>query len=153
MTVQIVINFTICLPQKDRVDHSRKMRIGTIEVVRRACTYLRSELVTHSDTSFEQANKKDTKDVTKGQYTMSTTKKGRVVETLERQEWCSIWQQGEELGRVVVEYRMTHSLQVSKRYIAHVVFLFHNKCTTTLEVGVDASCHLEHRQKCILQRG
>ncbi len=111
--------------QNDRVEVSRKTKIGTIEVVRQAYTYIGEEMVTIGDTHFDQANKKDTGAVTKGQYTMSTTKKGKVIESRDRrQQWAKIWQPGTELGRLSVVYRMAHTLQVQhlwSRYLTSVL--------------------------------
>ena len=94
------------------MEHGRKKKIGTIEVVRLACMYLRTGVRDSSGVVFDQANKKDASDITGGQYTMSTTKKGKVVESLKQQEECEYWQHGDELGRLTVEYRMAHTLQV-----------------------------------------
>ena len=68
------------------------------------------------DTEFEQANKKDARDVTEGQHTMSTTKKGKVIRPARphplRQEKRNLYKTGAQLGRLSVEYRMAHTLQV-----------------------------------------
>ena len=95
------------------MDSARKSKVGTIEVVRYGATYLRSEYATPTTVDFDQANKKDAQGITGGKYTMSTTKKGRVLTSRSGgAEWRGIWSMGGELGRLSVEYHMGHSLQV-----------------------------------------
>ena len=97
----------------DRVDSTRKSKVGTIEVVRYGATFLRSEYTTPRSVDFDQANKKDAHGITGGRYTMSTTKKGRLLTSKSGgAELRSIWSIGGELGRLSVEYHMGHSLQV-----------------------------------------
>ena len=89
--------------------------MGTIEVVRYGATFLRSEYTTPTPTSvdFDQANKKDAHSITGGRYTMSTTKKGRLLTSRSGDaKLRSKWSIGGELGRLSVEYHMGHSLQV-----------------------------------------
>lgn len=115
------------------MDSTRKSKVGTIEVVRHGATFLRSEYTTPTPTSvdFDQANKKDAHGITGGRYTMSTTKKGRLLTSKSGgAELRSIWSIGGELGRLSVEYHMGHSLQVRYKHIgsqvssARVAFLF-----------------------------
>lgn len=95
------------------MDSTRKSKVGTIEVVRYGATFLGSEYATPTTVDFDQANKKDAHGITGGKYTMSTTKKGRVLTSRSGEaELRSIWSIGGELGRLSVEYHMGHSLQV-----------------------------------------
>ena len=82
----MVSTFTQC----DRVESTRKSKVGTIEVVRYGATFLRSDYLTTEDVDFNQANKKDTQSITGGQYTMSTTKKGRLINSKCRERFCKI---------------------------------------------------------------
>ena len=105
----------LCLPllQSDRVKTERKTRIGTIEVVRSEATFARSEFRAREYTEFEQANKKDARDVTEGQHTMSTTKMGKVLRhATPYPAKRDLYHIGAQLGRLSVEYRMAHTLQV-----------------------------------------
>lgn len=104
----MVSTFTQC----DRVESTKKSKVGTIEVVRYGASFLRSDYLTTKDVDFNQANKKDTQSITGGQYTMSTTKKGRLINSKCRERFCEIWSIGGELGRLAVNYRMGYSLQV-----------------------------------------
>ena len=99
--------------QDDRIDSKRRSRVGTIEVVRCEASYVKEEYRPTKDTSFNQANKKDTYRVTEGKYTMSTTKKGRYLHrTIPYQvQLKKMWRIGRECGRLVVNYRMGHTLQ------------------------------------------
>ena len=95
------------------MDSTRKSKVGTIEVVRYGATFLRSEYTTPTSVDFDQANKKDAHGITGGRYTMSTTKKGRLLTSRSGDaELRGIWSIGGELGRLSVEYHMGHSLQV-----------------------------------------
>ena len=83
-------------------------------------TFLHSEYrdAHRGDTDFDQANKKDACEVTQGQHTMSTTKKGKLIHRNKpysaraRQEMRNIYKTGSQLGRLGVEYRMAHTLEV-----------------------------------------
>lgn len=103
--------------QGDRVAARRKTEIGTIKVQRFAATFLRKEYHDskskhHQGIEFSQANKKDAKEITGGDYTMSTTKVGRVIEetTTDHSGMVSIWEVGEQLGELIVHYHMPYTL-------------------------------------------
>lgn len=114
--------------QSDRVKKKRENEIGKIEVVRRSASFSHYEFHPASDESrdckFKQANKKDVCNITKLNYTMATTRRGRYIpydrpEKTKRGKGAEsphlvksgIWDVGEELGRLQVEYHMTHTLQ------------------------------------------
>ena len=63
-----------------------------------------------------KANKKDASSITGGGHTMSTTKKGKLLNhekpSLGKTK-VTIWSVGGELGRLSVEYHMGHTLQVN----------------------------------------
>lgn len=65
------------------------------------------------DTKFNQANKKDANAVTGGKHTMSTTKKGRLLQSRQKPYSArNTYHIGDELGRLTVEYHTAHTLQV-----------------------------------------
>ena len=66
-----------------------------------------------SDTKFYQANKKDARIVTAGSYTMSTTKKGKYLNRTRPYEvrLKKMWKMDAEVGRLVLNYRMGHTLE------------------------------------------
>ena len=66
-----------------------------------------------SDIKFHQANKKDAHTVTGGQYTMSTTKKGRYLNRSRPYEvkLKKMWRIESEVGHLSVNYRMGHTLE------------------------------------------
>ena len=99
--------------QEDKLESKRRSRIGTIEVVRFEASYVRDEYRPVNDTSFNQANKKDAFKVTKGKYTMSTTKKGRYIHrsTPYDVQLKKLWRVGKESGRITINYRMGHTLK------------------------------------------
>lgn len=105
--------FLFFTTQDDRIDSKRQSRIGIIEVVRCEASYVKEEYRPTKDTLFNQANKKDAYKVTEGKYTMSTTKKGRYVHrtTPYQVQLKKLWRIGRECGRLVVNYRMGHTLQ------------------------------------------
>ena len=105
------------------MDSTRKSKVGTIEVVRYGAAFLRWDYLTTKDVDFNQANKKDTQSITGGQYTMSTTKKGRLICPKNRERFCDIWSIGGKLGRLAVKYRMSYTLQV--RYILRTIVNLH----------------------------
>lgn len=91
----------------------RKSRIGTIEVVQYTTNFVRQEWRKPEDTEFDQANKKDARDVTKGRHTMSTTKKGKVVKALSKEATLySVYDIGHEISRLSLHYHMAHTLEV-----------------------------------------
>lgn len=95
------------------MDAGRLSKVGTIEVVRRGCTFVKKDWDSQPshDMDFDQANKKDTRDVTGGKYTMSTTKKGRCIEEIKpRSKLVHYYTTGQELGRLSVRYHMGHTL-------------------------------------------
>ena len=70
---------------------------------------------------YKQATKKDTSLVTRGKYTMATTKPGRCIENLGDRpagkrkrgddiESVNIWLKGFELSKLNVKYHMRHTL-------------------------------------------
>ena len=107
-----------CFSQSDRIEGARRSKIGTIEVVRYGATFLRDEWKTssRSDIDFDQANKKDANGITGGRHTMSTTKKGKLLNHRKpspSKKRVAIWSIDGELGRLSVEYHMGHTLQVN----------------------------------------
>ena len=109
----------------------RENKIGKIKVVRRSASFSHYEFHPANDESrdckFKQANKKDVTNITKMDYTMATTKRGRFIrdgkpydrpEKTKRGEASKEphmvkrgrWDVGEKLGRLQVEYHMTHTL-------------------------------------------
>jgi hypothetical protein len=106
--------------ETDRVTSNRKSKIGTIEIVRKHCTYVGEVFDQLRVNEFKQANKKDAFGVTQGKHTMSTTKKGKPV--TKKEDWFGMkirrqYSNGRELGRLSVFYHMGHTLQV-RMYIA-----------------------------------
>ena len=69
------------------------------------------------------STKPTTQSITGGQYTMSTTKKGRLIRPKNRERFCDIWSIGGELGRLAVNYHMGYTLQV--RYILRTIVNLH----------------------------
>ena len=68
---------------------------------------------------YKQATKKDASEVTKGTYTMATTKPGRCIEDLgsggkrecnNGQQKVTLWKTGVELSKLDVKYHMRHTL-------------------------------------------
>ena len=115
-----VVSFT--LMQNDRVDGKRKCKIGKIEVIRYETTYSHQEMRLASSRSkkvdFTQANKKDVKEVTKNGYCMTTTRQGKLVRKEKpysrpnphTKESVHIWNIGDELDKLHIEYHMTQTL-------------------------------------------
>lgn len=66
-----------------------------------------------SDTVFNQATKKDAHKVTAGKYTMSTTKKGKLIHQVKPYDvqLKKLWRIGRECGKLTVRYRMGHTLE------------------------------------------
>lgn len=110
--------------QDDRVDKKRSLKIGKIEVIRFETSFshqtMRSASSGSKEVDFIQANKKDVKDVTKNGYCMTTTRQGKLIrgETpykkpggpKNKMESVNIWNIGDELDKVRVEYHMTQTL-------------------------------------------
>lgn len=114
MPVRLITMYLLVIPlQSDRLASKRQSRIGTIEIVRFEASYIREEYRPTKDVTFNQANKSDTRQVTEGKYTMSTTKKGRYVHRTRPYDvqLKKLWRIGSECGRLSVNYRMGHNLQ------------------------------------------
>jgi hypothetical protein len=101
------------LPQSDRISSKRESRIGTIEVIRYRASYVKQEYRKTVDTVFNQATKKDAYKVTAGKYTMSTTKKGKLIHSVKPYDvqLKKLWRIGRECGKLTVHYRMGHTLE------------------------------------------
>ena len=98
--------------QDDRVAVQRLCKVGTIEVVRSACSFAKRDWYYWPDVEFDQANKKDATNITSGKYVMSTTKKGRCIEQrTPTQQLTDFYNRGPELGRLSVHYHMGHTLE------------------------------------------
>lgn len=99
--------------QNDRINTKRESHIGTIEVVRCEASYVRQEYRPSHDTAFSQASKRDAHRVTAGKYTMSTTKKGKLIHQVRPYDvqLKKLWRIGQECGRLTVHYRMGHTLE------------------------------------------
>lgn len=94
------------------------MSIGKIEVVRYETSFSHYFLMrspTNKSVNFTQANKKDVAAVTRKEYCMATTRRGKLI----RQEKPysrsklsprSIWTIGDEIDKLHVEYHMTQTL-------------------------------------------
>ena len=74
---------------------------------------------TSKHVDFTQANKKDVKDVTNSQYCMTTTRQGKLLRqekpysrptSKNEKEMVSMWNIGDELDKLHVEYHMTQTL-------------------------------------------
>lgn len=117
----------ILFSQKDdRVDKERSCKIGKIEVVCCETTFSHKKVETPQkktrEVKFDQANKKDVLDVTKKEYCMATTKVGRLLkngkpydrpkdtEQPNMPREVNVWNIGDEVGKVSVEYHMTQTL-------------------------------------------
>lgn len=100
-------------PQTDRIDVSQTSEVGTITIVRKKGQFVKEEYRPMSDVNFYQANKKDAYTVTRGAYTMSTTKKGKYLNRTRPYEvkLKKLWRMDEEVGRVSLRYRMGHTLE------------------------------------------
>ena len=102
------------------MEGERVTKAGTIEVVQNAATYLRREWNDRvKSRSLEQFNKKDAADITKGRYTMATSKEGRIVKR-HRPGNSQIWRMGRQLGKQTKEYHMTHTLQEMGLHLSQV---------------------------------
>jgi hypothetical protein len=99
--------------ETDRISSKRESRIGSIEVIRCEASYVKQEYRTTTDTVFNQATKKDAYRVTEGKYTMSTTKKGKLIHQVKPYDvqLKKLWRIGRECGRLTVHYRMGHTLE------------------------------------------
>ena len=112
----------------------REGRVGKIEVIRKETSFSHRKPTRANDESkeckFKQANKKDVKNVTKMNYTMTTTKRGRYIRNSKpydrphhsegesssssasppRITMGDVWEVGRTLGSLCVEYHMTQTL-------------------------------------------
>ena len=105
--------FPHCPLQTDRISSKRESRIGSIKVVRCEASYIKQEYRKTADTVFNQATKKDAYKVTAGKYTMSTTKKGKLIHQVKPYDvqLKKLWRIGRECGQLSVHYRMGHTLK------------------------------------------
>ena len=98
-------------PQDDRAEGERATKAGTIEVVQHRTTNLGREWDYGNESrSLVQLNKKDAAGITKGRYTLATTKEGRLVERYQP-GYTSIWDIGRKVKKQTKEYHMAHTLQ------------------------------------------
>lgn len=124
----------LILFQTDRVESNRTLKVGKIEVVRYEVTFTHNEMEYQGCSSgkekefaFLQANKKDVDKVTNQKYTMTTTRKGRLlrdgkpydppekkspkVPSPRRMVSVPVYDIGDKpLGKLHVEYHMTQTL-------------------------------------------
>lgn len=107
---------------------SRGNKVGKIEVICYETTFSHTEMrygkSTSKTTDFKQATKEDVCNVTKKKYTMATTRAGRHMRegkpydlkvkkekaTPLRPHEVSMWNIGDEVQKLHVEYHMTHTL-------------------------------------------
>lgn len=82
-------------------------------MVRCQASYVKQEYRKTNDTVFNQATKKDAYKVTEGKYTMSTTKKGKLIHQVKPYDvqLKKLWRIGRECGKLTVQYRMGHTLE------------------------------------------
>ena len=114
----------ISLVQTDRVESNRSLRVGKIEVVRYETSFSHKAMGYSADNEvdFVQANKKDVTNVTKSQYTMTTTRQGKLIRDGKPYDKIrgsgaarvkcmqSYYNIGDEIGKVRLEYHMTQTL-------------------------------------------
>ena len=103
--------------QDDRIEKKRSCKIGKVEVIRYKATFSHREMRTTNSSSrqveFTQANKKDVRAVTRNEYCMTTTRQGKVIrkeKPYSRSKEKNIWNIGDELDKLCVEYHMTQTL-------------------------------------------
>ncbi len=109
--------------QDDRVDRKRSCKIGKIEVIRYETSFSHREMRAAGSSSrqidFTQANKKDVKGVTRSEYCMTTTRQGKLLrkekpysrpKSMNEKESINIWNIGDELDKLRIEYHMTQTL-------------------------------------------
>ncbi|XP_067663384.1 high mobility group nucleosome-binding domain-containing protein 5-like [Haliotis asinina] len=109
-----ITEFLFSLPrfpknEKDRIEKGKASRIGMLEVEcwnSKVTGYKRP--VTHN-MEYSQANKKDSSNVTQGQYMMATTKMGRSLRTTQK-SLVEDWTLFNVRSRLSVKYVMGHSL-------------------------------------------
>ena len=102
----------IIISQTDRVASERLNEVGTIKV-QHYTAKLRSRAYHHNpkNTDFNQANKKDAVRKTGGSYTLSTTKKGRIISPTDPAGYITRWITGDFIGELSIQYRMGYTLQ------------------------------------------
>ena len=106
--------------QDDRVERKRSCKIGKIEVIRYETSFSHREMRTGGSSSrkidFTQANKKDVTNVTRNEYCMTTTRQGKLIRKEKpysrpnEKESVNIWNIGDELDKLRIEYHMTQTL-------------------------------------------
>ncbi len=97
--------------------------MGRIEVVCYETTFSHLEVTDRSSSKFpkfSQANKKDVLDITKKEYTMSTTRAGKLLKDSKpydrpedkksKPKQRAMWNIGDEVKKIHVEYHMTQTL-------------------------------------------
>lgn len=106
------------------MDKNRSLKVGKIEVVCHETTFSHTEMRCSSSLSkvdFNQANKKDVLDVTRKEYCMATTRMGKLmrdgkpydrpqVKKEAKPRQTSIWNIGDEVNKIGMEYHMTQTL-------------------------------------------
>lgn len=105
------------------MERKRSCKIGKIEVIRYETTFSHREMRPANSSSKEidyiQANKKDVSDVTHNKYCMTTTRQGKLLrqekpysrpKSKNERESVNIWNIGDELDKLHIEYHMTQTL-------------------------------------------
>ena len=105
------------------MERKRSCKIGKIEVIRYETTFSHCEMRASNSSSrrvdFTQANKKDVSDVTRNEYCMTTTRQGKVIrkekpysrpKSKNEKESVNIWNIGDEIDKLRIEYHMTQTL-------------------------------------------
>eukprot|EP00731_Ephydatia_muelleri_P030620 Em0022g134a len=107
--------FLFALPklESDGIADKTRSHVGTIEVLRHEGSFIKEEYRPVSEVPFIQASKASAQHVTGGRYTMSTTKKGRLIHRSKpyTAQLKTLWKIGRECGRLSVHYRMPHCLR------------------------------------------
>ena len=108
--------------QGDRVERKRSCKIGKIEVIRYETSFSHREMRAAGSSrqvDFTQANKKDVTEVTRNEYCMTTTRQGKLIRKdkpysrpkfKNEKESMNIWNIGDELDKLRIEYHMTQTL-------------------------------------------
>ncbi|XP_028392070.1 uncharacterized protein LOC114516718 [Dendronephthya gigantea] len=105
----------------DHIEESRVNKVGCISVHVYEAKYKGKKMrgkFSEKSLDYIQATKKDTTIVTKGNYTMATTKPGRCIEDLaartggkrKRSDEVDIWYKEQEVSKLDVKYHMRHTL-------------------------------------------
>ena len=102
------------------MERKRSCKIGKVEVVRYKATFSHCEMRATGSSSrqidFTQANKKDVTTVTRNEYCMTTTRQGKLIRKEKpysrpnEKESVNIWNIGDELDKLRIEYHMTQTL-------------------------------------------